>query len=313
MMRGKSEEVDAEGEAFNLDRSSPKQRRANLGGKRLSGRPAPDRTSSRHGLMDTPLAPLVPDDGTKSAAHSHHLLATDGLVSQITSWIKDEKARRAERKSKGKHKRSEATASQHTAPDADSLAQLDGAAVSEERRPSDASDGSAALESLENILEKSLSLGMGDRPPSRKSMGLHHRISARKLRRQSTAGSSDTDYVDGDALVPSCDVVLDNTKTMAYAGGAASSDEDAMTPGARSKEKKAWVTFKYEIVRLTHTLRLKGWRRVPMENSHEIEVERLSGALTNAVYVVSPPKDLPAKKPANGDSSRPLTPKKPPP
>ncbi|KAJ9638303.1 hypothetical protein H2199_006990 [Coniosporium tulheliwenetii] len=312
-MKGKSKDVDTDGEPFTLDRSSPKQHRVNLGGKRLSGRPAPDRAGSRHSLLDTPLAPLVPDDGTKSAAHSHRLLATEGLVSQITSWIKDERKRRAERKSKGKVSHHAASGAQSATLKAESSAQLDGSSISEQRRPSDASDGSTALENLENILEKSLSLGMGDRPSSRRSPALHHRISARKLRRQSTAGSSDTDYVDGDTLVPSSDAVLDNSKTMAYAGGAASSDEDAMTPGSRSKEKKAWAAFKYEIVRLTHTLKLKGWRRVPMERSGEIEVERLSGALTNAVYVVSPPKDLPTQKPANSDSTRSLTPKKPPP
>lgn len=312
-MKGKSKDVDADGEPFTLDRSSPKQHRVNLGGKRLSGRPAPDRAGSRHSLLETPLAPLVPDDGTKGAAHAHRLLATDGLVSQITSWIKDERKRRAERKSKGKEARHAASGAQPATLKTDSSVQLDGSSISEQRRPSDASDGSTALENLETILEKSLSLGMGDRSSSRRSPALHHRISARKLRRQSTAGSSDTDYVDGDTLVPSSDAVLDNSKTMAYSGGAASSDEDAMTPGSRGKEKKAWATFKYEIVRLTHTLRLKGWRRVPMDKSGEIEVERLSGALTNAVYVVSPPKDLPTQKPANDDGSRSLTPKKPPP
>ncbi|GME25055.1 Choline/ethanolamine kinase [Neofusicoccum parvum] len=124
-----------------------------------------------------------------------------------------------------------------------------------------------------------------------------HRI-GRKLRRQSTAGSSDTEYQDGDVLVPSCDVILDNSRTLAYSGGGADEDDDdALTPGTKkTKEKQAWATFKYEIVRLAHTLRLKGWRRIPMDRSCDIEVERLSGALTNAVYVVSPPKDLPPKE-----------------
>jgi choline kinase len=62
------------------------------------------------------------------------------------------------------------------------------------------------------------------------------------------------------------------------------------------KERKAWSNFKSEILRLAHTLRLKGWRSIPLENSDDIDVERLSGALTNAVYVISPPKALPPPK-----------------
>lgn len=313
MMRGRSKEVDADGESFNLDRmsSSPKQHRANLGAKRLSGRPAPERSTSKLSLKDTPLAPVVSDEGSGNVAHPHRHLATQGLVSQITEWIKHEKARRAERRKKrGKASRS-ATLESEDAVSEEPSAQLDGSAAAGGRRPSDASEGSVALENLENILEKSLSLGIGNSPPSRRSTA--RRVpSSRKLRRQSTAASSDTDYHEGEAQVPSCDVFLDNTKTVTSAGGTSSSDE-ATTPGSRSKDKKAWSTFKYEIVRLTHTLRLKGWRRVPMEKSSEIDVERLSGALTNAVYVVSPPKDLPAPEKANGDSSHSHTPKKPPP
>jgi choline kinase len=65
------------------------------------------------------------------------------------------------------------------------------------------------------------------------------------------------------------------------------------------KEKKAWSKFKLEILKLAHTLKLKGWRGIPFEYCDEVEVERLSGALTNAVYVVSPPREPPPS-----DSSR---------
>jgi choline kinase len=57
-------------------------------------------------------------------------------------------------------------------------------------------------------------------------------------------------------------------------------------------------------------LKLKGWRRVPLDQSSEIEVERLSGALTNAVYVVSPPKNLSSQGQKEGALP---TPKNPPP
>ena len=114
------------------------------------------------------------------------------------------------------------------------------------------------------------------------------------------AASSDTDYVDGDAIVPDCDAWLDNSKTLSYTGGGVSTDDLAETPNKADKDRDAWLIFKNEIIRIAHTLRLKGWRRVPLDSGDLINVERLSGALTNAVYVVTPPADLPdaeGKKP----------------
>jgi len=50
-----------------------------------------------------------------------------------------------------------------------------------------------------------------------------------------------------------------------------------------------------------------------MEKSSEIEVERLSGALTNAVYVVSPPKNLPHRLDhTDTNESHTLKPRRPP-
>ena len=122
-------------------------------------------------------------------------------------------------------------------------------------------------------------------------------VLSRKLSRQSSAASSDTDYQDGDALVPSVEAFLDNSKALGYSTSINDATDDSKPPVLvrqnTAVEKEALNEFKYEIVRLTHTLKIKGWRSVPMEKSAEIEVDRLSGALTNAVYVVSPPKDLP--------------------
>ncbi|OAX81097.1 hypothetical protein ACJ72_04564 [Emergomyces africanus] len=84
-----------------------------------------------------------------------------------------------------------------------------------------------------------------------------------------------------------------------------------MLNGEETKNKEHWLKFKSEIVRLTHTLGFKGWRRIPLEDCNNIEVVRLSGALTNAVYVVSPPKHLP--RPSNSSSSSSITPRRPPP
>ncbi|GAB7349742.1 hypothetical protein MBLNU459_g0475t1 [Dothideomycetes sp. NU459] len=143
---------------------------------------------------------------------------------------------------------------------------------------------------LERITKRKNSVSFPRKRPSVKDL---HRASSSR-----GAASSDTDYHDGDVLVPSAEAWLDNTKTLAYTGGNASESSENLTSTEKSKARDAWATFKYEIVRLTHTLRLKGWRRVPMEMSGEIEVERLSGALTNAVYVVSPPHNLPQQRPS---------------
>jgi len=137
------------------------------------------------------------------------------------------------------------------------------------------------------------------RPRRPSHSGGRRKSSARKL---GGFASSDTEYQDGDVVVPSCDVVLDNSRTLSYAGGAPESSNTTVTLSTSKraeKERIAWSVFKGEIVRLAHTLRLKGWRRVPLERGPDIEVERLSGALTNAVYVVSPPADLPLNSTTN--------------
>lgn len=101
--------------------------------------------------------------------------------------------------------------------------------------------------------------------------------------------SSDTEFFGDDILVPNVEATLDNAKTLAYTGGSADADTSDV---AKRRDLEHWVTFKREVVRLTHTLRLKGWRQIPIDNSADIDVARLSGALTNAVYVVRPPKNM---------------------
>ena len=131
------------------------------------------------------------------------------------------------------------------------------------------------------------------RPADAKRKVNHVRRMSTGLKRHS-AVSVDSDYFESiDQVVPSCDVVLDNSKTMAYSIDDADSEpENEVTEKRKRKEREAWTTFRYEILRLAHTLKLKGWRRVTMEQHDEIDVQRLSGALTNAVYVVSPPKKV---------------------
>lgn len=117
---------------------------------------------------------------------------------------------------------------------------------------------------------------------------------------------------DSDALeefgAPAVDAFLDNTKTLAYGSGGNADDEDGV---ADSKRKEAWTNFKTDILRLTHTLQIKGWRKVPKESATDIDVVRLSGAMTNSVYVVSPPATLPTP-PRAEDGSYTLVPVRPP-
>ena len=208
----------------------------------------------------------------------------------MAQWVKDERSKRAEKKAKRRaQKEGEVDEKENHAPHFKSPFQ---------RRGSDSSEESISLDRLEDIIKKSLSL---DRRPSRKgsSISLRHRGSLRKLSRKPSSVSSDTDYSEGDVLVTSCDVVLDNSKTLSYTGGASddsdASSSDEVQQTASYRDQDAWSKFKFEIVRLAHTLRLKGWRSVPMDMSGGINVQRLSGALTNAVYVVSPPSDLPSR------------------
>jgi choline kinase len=301
----------------------PKQYKAGMADKRLTGRSSFQSNASSklslvsHGSIDEPV-PASEESTPRhtegeshnynghlghqkhhyphSPSHYHHRY--EKLLTQVAQWLQAEKAKRAARKTKR---------------DGD---ELDGDVESTTRKsrtPSHSSDSSAiSLEQLQRILEENMtSLGHEQLPfdsPERRAQ----RPSYAPGRRRSSAkmlgaGSSDTEYQDGDVVVPSCDVVLDNSKTMSYSGGTADSSNTVVTLSTSKraeKERKAWSLFKCEIVRLAHTLRLKGWRRVPLEKGGEIEVERLSGALTNAVYVVSPPRDLPTSVVTN-DTSKP--------
>lgn len=135
--------------------------------------------------------------------------------------------------------------------------------------------------------------------PRRLSHAPRRRSSAKKL---SLSGfqSSDTEFgQDGEGVVNSCDAILDNSKTMSYVGGAIDSSLEATTLRSKreEKERKAWLSFKTEILKITITLQLRRWRNIPLECGGDIEVKRLSGALTNAVYVVSPPATIPLADP----------------
>lgn len=316
-MEAKHKELD-QSDALDLDKST-KKHRARAAGRRLSGRASLERLGlfSKASLVGNPsVSSLLTEDSDMSNAspkelQHHH----ENLMKQVSAWLKHEKARRAARKAKRKAATKDtprdSEVPEHVPTDQAAMPDTD-----QTRRGSDSSEGSVALEQLANILERTLSLKSNEGSLRKRRPSQALKLSGMMKRHPSTV-SSDTDYFESaDDFVPSAEAVLDNSKTMAYGGGGPESvaDSGASIKSNRSrkakKEKEAWATFKYEIVRITHTLKLKGWRRVPLDQSGQISVERLSGALTNAVYVVSPPADLPTQ---TDNASGTPAPKNPPP
>lgn len=223
-----------------------------------------------------------------------------GLFHQVYDWLQHEKTRRQARKAR----RAEAV----SAPTEASASATGEDQQSEE--PHHSSESTFSLDKLEKILLQYAGPGHTDALGALHSLKRASRRRPKGLRRGS---ASESDYTDIEAPVPSVEAWLDNSKTLAYTSGEAADNEtvDSSASSKRGKDREAWTIFKAEIVRLAHTLQLRGWRKVPMEHADDIEVVRLSGALTNAVYVVRPPKNLPAPKSEN--RAGPPVSRKPPP
>lgn len=237
----------------------------------------------------------------KSASNSRNALGpdiagsslqgVDEVFAQIAMWIDKEKKKLQVRETTEKPRMNEFQDARDVPISADEKPK-----PKSRRRSSASSNGSMALDQLEEILKHGMALTVsGNAFPRQRSQRSQRHTFSRKLVRQSTTIGSDTEYFsDGDTVVPHCDAVLDNTQTLNGTVDSTSSGHRPCSPNdAQEKVPTAWKTFKYEILRLAHTLRLKGWRRVPLEMSQELAVERLCGALTNAVYVVSPPSQIP--------------------
>ncbi|CAF9928437.1 MAG: hypothetical protein ALECFALPRED_004056 [Alectoria fallacina] len=303
--------------------------------KRLSGRPPAGTSSpSLHSISsissvgsDTTLDPADHGHqvGLKKSIHdARHQDPASHILSQVAEWLHQEKTKKAAHKARRQSHAKLAHAAEATRNLVDQF-RSDESKHNKERHvrtSSDLSEGSLALERLEQILSNGMALG-GENSltptEDRKDSYFPHRRSKRQgstrglLRKASTIASSDTEYQEPDVDVPSAEVVLDNSRTLGYSGGAARPEVGLLNPNKRAvKENEAWLQFKMEIVRLSHTLRLRGWRRLPFDRGGDIDVERLSGALTNAVYVVSPPKDLPQTPSIARDSATCLLPKTPP-
>ena len=206
----------------------------------------------------------------------------------MAEWLEHEKAKRERRKTTKK------VPSRRASPPLDKGNEA-APEPGHKRSPSlDSASSEVSLDRLQRIIDDSVAkLGLSSVPQFGPYFGRkHHRKLSKNRLSLSRTASSDTDFYDGDVIVPTCDAVLDNSKTLSYTGGKATADDGASISSRKEeKEKQAWTMFKNEIIRLAHTLRLKGWRRVPLDSGDAISVERLSGALTNAVYVVSPPPE----------------------
>lgn len=218
-----------------------------------------------------------------------------GLFNQVSEWLQHEKVRRNARKAR----RAEASSNSP-----------DGAVDNAERSSGEhhrSSESTFSLDKLESIL-----LRYANVAPGSVSRQTNKRATRRRPKGLRRGSASESDYTDLEAPVPSVEAYLDNSKTLAYSGGAGEDEAaDSSSSSKRGKGREAWTTFKTEIVRLAHTLQLRGWRKVLMENAADIEVVRLSGAMTNAIYVVGPPKNLPT--PTTSSSSSSIVPRRPPP
>ncbi|CAM1506285.1 Fc.00g059260.m01.CDS01 [Cosmosporella sp. VM-42] len=273
-------------------------------GRRLSGKLPPSQlpnSSSRSSLSESSAsARPVTEDAPHASSHHHshrRQYYSEKLLAQVGDWLEHERKKALSRKKKPRGRKSPPKHQKEKHEHAQAPVEAQEAPAQDGRPRAESIDSQSSdvsFDRLQRILEDSMGhLGLNavphfspkiGRPRDRKtpSRGSLHRNA-----------SSDTDYVDGDAIVPGCDAWLDNSRTMSYSGGNASAEDVTSTGNKADKEKEAWLSFKNEIIRIAHTLRLKGWRRVPLGAGDTISVERLSGALTNAVYVVSPPADLP--------------------
>ncbi|KAE8147070.1 kinase-like domain-containing protein [Aspergillus avenaceus] len=241
------------------------------------------------------------DEGMKNGEEDPQ----NALFHQVYEWLERERTRRRNPKVKAP---SQLDGSGSDGDDEDDKKTGNGSGASSENITSRRADSPSSLDKLEKILlQYSTSRGDSNAPFHlvRRSTRRRH---VKGLRRGS---ASESDFVDGEAPVPSVDATLDNSKTLAYSGGGAEDEIEGLEHARRAMDREVWFIFKSEIVRLTHTLQLKGWRKLPTELAGDIGVVRLSGALTNAVYVVTPPQHIPAPKAEDGSYS--LVPRKPPP
>lgn len=256
------------------------------------------RLSGKLSASASPALRPVEDSALTSHHHNHRRNhQSERILAQVGEWLERERKKAATRKLKPRRRKSKSPPSDQTAAANATAAESASQPLRERSNSMSSQSSDISFDGLQHILETSMaSIGLTSLPKFSPRVGPKHRRPGSRSSLHRTA-SSDTDYVDGDAIVPSCDAWLDNSKTMSYTGGSASTEDATVKV---EKEKEAWTDFKNEILRIAHTLRLKGWRRIPLGSGDAMAVERLSGALTNAVYMVTPPAGIPqleGKKP----------------
>lgn len=225
----------------------------------------------------------------RSKEHKHSM---NHVIDEVVAWLQAEKAKQKARKTHRKHK----TSGEKQVKNIDQSKLPEASSPGHSRRSSNASEDALDLDELESILERNfvpVSSLNSSRRASSLALKRYGSRSSQLSKRLTKYQSSDTEVGDDDLLVPSCDVILDNSKTLNLFN---SLPPETRTNSSSTQENDARSTFKYEIVRLSHTLKLTGWRQVPLDQSDEISVERLSGALTNAVYVVTAPSAIQTPK-----------------
>ncbi|KAG0126439.1 kinase-like domain-containing protein [Tuber indicum] len=188
------------------------------------------------------------------------------LAEQVKAWLRSEKQRQKDRR---EGKRALHRALHGHCPPGELVDSGDTPAP-----PDPDSSGDEETQNSLNQLEAILAGVQESSPtdPSRHQSTSSRRGSSGKSRTRSLMGNaSDTDYAsEGEPVVRSCEVHLETAEEVGI-------DE-----------------FRRQVLTLAHTLKCKGWRRVPLDRFRDISIERISGALTNTVYMVSPPQDISA-------------------
>lgn len=189
-------------------------------------------------------------------------VAVTGLLGQLKVWAHSERQRQKSRRDKKAAKGAEQRRAAAASPPS-------GGADTDEfgEHISPVSSGDEAAQAAMDAFEALVAAAEISHSDERSIRLSAHRRSSRRrhTRSRSLKGghTSDTDYAsDGEPIVPSCDEVL------------------------QTAEEVGMDEFKSQALKLAHTLRCKGWRRVALDRYKEISVERISGALTNAVSLL---------------------------
>ena len=218
--------------------------RKSISNKRLHGRASVSPLMTASSSTSSPLPRLNLGQSHSDENAPTAPIPTAALIDQIQDWISAERAKVHERRERRHQRRSQRTAASASSADE---------APGVERTASPLSSTNESLNALEKLLQQASVRGAASA----------RRSSTPVTRRRSlipVGAASDTEYAsDGEPMVPGCEEWLG-------------------TP-----EELGEGAFKLEVLKLAHTLKCKGWRKVDLERSDEVEIGRISGALTNAV------------------------------